>query len=434
MTFKPPRGTWDLLPDKMVRREYVVQKIREVIERYGYGPMESPAIESLGLLQVKCGRDLKEQIYGFKDKKGRDLGLRYDLTVPLARVVANNPQLPKPFKRYCISRVWRYEKPTAGRRREFFQCDMDIVGSPEPAADAETIAVAADCLKALGLSDFFVRLNDRNILEGILKLTKIGTSKKLEVFRAIDKLAKIGEEGVKEELQKIGVSASVSDDLLKLIGKSGPAKEVLSYTKKLLKGIKIAEVGCSRLEGIIAQLVNFGLSPELITADLSLARGIDYYTGPIFEIIVKGEERLGSVAGGGRYDTLIELCGGRPTPATGISLGIERLVEVLDKRGLLTAPKVMAKVFVASADESVRPKAIAIAQMLRNKRITADIDLVKRKLTAQLEYADKKGFPYAIVVGRKELQKDSVVLRNMLTKKQKTVKIADLVRLLRASK
>ncbi|MFQ6085829.1 MAG: ATP phosphoribosyltransferase regulatory subunit, partial [Candidatus Bathyarchaeia archaeon] len=232
MPYQPPRGTFDVLPREMVGRNIVIEKIRGVIEKYGYEPMDTPAFESWRLLEVKCGEDIKEQIYRFEDKKGRELGLRYDLTVPLARVIASNPQLPKPFKRYSISRVWRYEKPTASRRREFLQCDADIVGSSEPLSDAEVIALGAECLKTLGLATLLVRLNNRKVLEGLLELAKIDAKKKLDVFRAMDKLAKIGRNGVLEELRRIGVPALPSRRLLDLMGKRGEPTEVLTHARR----------------------------------------------------------------------------------------------------------------------------------------------------------------------------------------------------------
>lgn len=416
----------------MILRNAVVDKIRRIFESYGFEPMETPAFESWGLLEVKCGHDLKEQIYRFKDKKNRELGLRYDLTVPLARVIASNPQLPKPFKRYCISRVWRYEKPTIARRREFLQCDADIIGSSEPISDAEVMVVAADCLEAIGLPDFFVRVNNRKILEGMLDYVKVGRERELDIFRAIDKLAKIGPEGVVEELARVSVSMSTADKLLDLIGKKGEPDEILGYATKLLEGIEVAMRGCDELERILEYAREFGMPRGRAIVDLSLARGIDYYTGPIYEIYIKGSEKIGSVAGGGRYDTLIELFGGRPTPATGISLGIERIIELLEKRRAFTIPRVVAKAFVASASESVRKDAVAIMQKLRRSGIPTDFDLTRRRLAAQLEYADKRGFRYAVIVGEKELRENSVVLRDMLAKKQKVVKIDNLVHLLKA--
>ena len=431
MSFQPPKGTCDLLPDKMILRGIIVDGIRRVFENYGYEPMETPAFESCPLLEIKCGEDIREQIYKFKDKGGRDLGLRYDLTVPLARVVASNPQLPKPFKRYCISRVWRYEKPTATRRREFFQCDVDIVGSPDPISDAEVVAVAADCLEALGLSNFLVRLNNRKILEGMLEYVGVSGDRALDVFRAIDKLAKIGREGVKGELRKIGVAPPASSKLLDLICKEGEPKGVLDYAKGLLKGITAAEGGCRELELVVSHLKRFGLPEERLRVDLSLARGIDYYTGPIFEVIMEGDEDVGSVAGGGRYDTLIELCGGRATPATGISLGVDRIAEIIERRRSLPVPRIIAKVFVAPADDSMRSEAVAIVQELRRGNIASDIDLAKRRLAAQLEYASKRGFPYAVIVGKRELQQGSVLLRDMTARTQRIVKRDKLVEVLR---
>jgi histidyl-tRNA synthetase len=433
MKFQRPKGTRDFLPDEMIKREYVINTIKNVFVAYGFDALETPVFEDWKLLAAKCGEDIKEQIFRFKDKADRELGLRFDLTVPMCRVVANNPQLPKPFKRYAIAPVWRYEEITAGRKREFYQCDIDIVGSSSMEADVECIAAAVDCFKKLGFKKFRIKINNRKVLEGFLQLIKkrieIETAlefSSLEVFRAIDKLNKIGLDGVKRELKKIGMGEEQINELLKVITIKGSYKDVLEKGKKLLKGIAVAEEGIRELEEIFKFSKIYGIS-DLLVLDFTLARGIDYYTGPIFEIEVETEKNIGSVAGGGRYDNLIELLGGRPTPATGISLGIERIIEIMKEKKMFDLPETKVKVFVAAVNEKVKEDAIKIAQKLRKENISCQIDLMNRSLTKQLEFADSLGVPYVVVVGKKELDKNVVKIRNMKKREEKEIKIDELV-------
>lgn len=424
MRFQPPKGTKDFLPEEMIKREYVIQTIKKKFEEYGFAPIETPVFENWKLLTKKCGEDIKQQIYYFKDKAGRELGLRFDLTVPMCRMVANNPQQPKPFKRYVISPVWRYEEVTKARKREFYQADIDVVGSSSMEAEVECIACAVDCLKALGFKDFTVIINNRKILDGFIELIKADKCKDVDIFRAIDKLEKFGEEAVKKELKNCKLNDKQIEQLLGLI-KTKDVNEV----KKLLKGIKIGEEGLWEIEKIFEIAMIYGIS-EMLKLDFTLARGIDYYTGPIFEIKAKRYEKYGSVAGGGRYDNLIELLGGRYTPATGISLGVERIVEIMEKEQMFNLPRTKVKVFVANATGDVKPDVIRITQKLRKEGIPAQTDLMDRNLTKQLEFADSLGIPYCIIVGRKELEKNRFKLKDMKAKSEKELKLEDIIKLL----
>ncbi|MHC1628165.1 MAG: histidine--tRNA ligase [Candidatus Nezhaarchaeales archaeon] len=425
-----PRGTRDFLPWDMIKRRYVIETIRSVFELYGYDEIETPAFEFLEILTAKCGPDVKEQIYAFKDKAGRDLGLRFDLTVPLARIVASNPNLPKPFKRYCISRVWRYEEPQSGRFREFWQADADIVGSSKMDSDAEVIAVAISCLKKLGMRNFKVRLNNRKILESIASSADVDKELSLSVFRAIDKLDKIGHEGVKHELKKLGLTDLQISTIMEQISKSGG----IDVIEKEISNMLTAEgkEGINELAEIISNLELYGYS-SYVVVDLSLARGLDYYTGPIFEVSAETTINVGSVAGGGRYDNLIELLGGPPTPATGISLGVDRLVEVLDEAHMLPSMKTSTQVFVAYVNQSVRPEALRTAEKLRAEGLKVEVDLMGRKLDRQLKYADAKGIPYAIIVGPEELKLGVYKLRDMKNRKEHTLNLQELLQTLKLS-
>lgn len=413
------KGTRDFLPEEMILRQQVLEKIRDVFETFGFQPLETSALETWEVLSKKGagGEEILNETYNFKDKGERMIGLRYDLTVPLARVIADNPNLPLPFKRYQIGNVWRYGDVAKARFREFLQADIDIAGSESSLADAEVIACAIECFNALGLKEFYVRLNNRKILNEILKLSKVSENKFSDVLRSIDKLDKIGMDEVVKEVESKGIS---KDSI----------KKVLSYIKikgepeKVFKEIENLE-GVSELKEIISYLKLMKLDSK-VKVDLSLARGLDYYTGPIFEVFA--EQGIGSIAAGGRYDNMIGLFLGRNIPATGISLGIERVIEVMKERKMLEKVKSKTKVFVIAVNDKVRDNVLKIVQMLREKSVKVDYDLRSRSLSKQLEYASSLGIPFTAIVGEKELKEKSVKLRNMKTGKEEMVKIKELVK------
>jgi len=428
--FQPPRGTRDFLPEEMLKRNWVLDRIRKVYEIYGFEPLGTPAFESWDMLKIKSGEDVVNQIYYFKDKSERELGLRFEWTASLARVVAAHRELPMPFKRYAMGPVWRYERPSESRYREFWQADADIVGVADPIADAESLAVAVDCLRRLGFEGFMVRLNDRRILNAFVEYVGMPKERALDIFRAIDKLDKTGRESVIEELSSITPDREASERLLDLIALKGEPGSVIEKTRDTLKGIPVGIEGCNSLRGIIEHSRPFGFH-DYVVVDLSLARGLDYYTGPVFEIYAEGYEGYGSISGGGRYDEIIELFGGEPTPATGISFGIDRLVSLLERKGAFDDLHLGAGVYVASVSDSVRPKAIEIVQELRGAGISTVLDLKERKLSRQMDYANRKGFRRVVIVGESELEEGCVAVRDMETGEQRRVKLEELVEALK---
>lgn len=423
MKFQPLKGTRDFLPEEARLRQEVLGIVKNVFETFGFQPLETPSIESWEVLAAKRGggQEVLKETYSFKDKSGRRIGLIYDLTVPLARVVASNPDLPLPLKRYQIQKVWRYGDVAKGRLREFLQCDIDTVGSESMLADAEIIACAATALERVGFKDFFIRINNRKILTVMLKQSGI-KKRQDDVLRAIDKLDKIGVDGVREELKKLKVSENSMKNLLELISIKGNAS-VLEEVKKVLGKFD----GISELEELLSFLSCMGIS-ERVKVDLSLARGLDYYTGPIFEISVK--EGVGSVAGGGRYDKLIGTLSGRDIPATGISLGIERILEVMKSRKMVGKGKPSVKAFVAYPNQSLVGEVLKLVKELRSCGLKTDFDLRGRKLTRQLEYADALDIPYVIILGETELKKGIVRIRDMEKREEVEVKREDVVKLL----
>ncbi|MDH5807171.1 MAG: histidine--tRNA ligase [Candidatus Methanomethylicaceae archaeon] len=419
MKFGRPRGTRDFLPNEMKIRSYIIEKIRKVFEIHGFEEMDTPAIELWETLSAKGGEEVENQIYKFQDKGGRWLGLRFDLTVPLARVVANNPNLVKPFKRYCIAKVWRYEEPQSGRFREFLQADIDIIGSPYMEADMECISTAVDALKSLGLEKFKVRINNRKILEGLMSLMGISGEKFFKVLRILDKLEKIGEDNVIKELRELNLEEDIILKIMNFI--KNKDKEALDYVEKNFD-FNLIQEGVKELRRIL-ELSEFYNLKDYISIDFSLVRGLDYYTGPVFEVKVE-DMQIGSIAGGGRYDNLIEKFGGISTYATGISLGIERLYEILSKK--ISINKSNVKVFVANVDESVLGDCIRICRKLIELGIPAEIDLMKRKLTRQLEYANIKGIPFVLIVGPEELRTGIFKLKDMMNKKEYSISIEEI--------
>jgi histidyl-tRNA synthetase len=428
--YQPPRGTRDFLPKDMLKRNWVLDRIREAYETYGFEPLGTPAFESWELLKVKSGEEVINQIYYFKDKADRELGLRFEWTTSLARVVATRRELQMPFKRYAIGPVWRYENPSEKRFREFWQADADIVGVSDPIADAEVLAAAVDCLKRLGFDGFVIKLNDRRILEGFIKFTGMPINRVPEIIRAVDKLEKIGRDGVIKELSSISINENSVIKLLDLLNVKGTPREILAEAEMWLKDDAAGVNGCRALRAISEYAEAFGYSKYLVV-ELSLARGLDYYTGPVFEVSAKGYEDYGSIAGGGRYDEIIGLFGGESTPATGIALGIERLVPLLEIKGVFDKVELGVDVLVAAISNKVTREAICISQDIRKAGIPTLIDLLMRRLSKQLEYAAKKGVKKVVIIGEKELLEGNVTVRDMRTGEQVKVKQGDLINLLR---
>jgi histidyl-tRNA synthetase len=427
MAIQPPRGTRDFTPAEMVRREYLLEMVRAVFEDYGYQPLETPAFESWELLSKKGsgGEAIRDEIYFFKDKSGRGMGLRFDLTVPLARFVAANPQLSKPFKRYQIGRAWRYDRPQAGRFREFWQADADIVGSERMDCEAECLALAVNALLQLGFKKFRVRLNNRKILNGMVEIAGVKRGRESEVFRILDKLEKIGPGEVRKELGRI-VSSRKAGMIMKAIERRGSPSSMLK-DRPDIGASTVADQGLKELRELVEKCKDYGIG-KFLEIDFSLVRGLDYYTGPIFEVSIGKGDNMGSVAGGGRYDNLIELYGGKWTPAVGISFGIERIYEIMGSEGMFKQPGTRTEVFVVSVNESVRRDALRVAQELRSKFANAEIDLMGRDMKKQLDYVNSQGIPFAVFVGPAELKKGRFTVRDMKSGKEAGLTLAQMLK------
>jgi histidyl-tRNA synthetase len=399
-----------------------MERARRVFEDHGFEEMDTPVLELWDVLSAKGGDEVERQIYKFQDKAERWLGLRFDLTVPLARVVANTPDLTKPFKRYNISKVWRYEEPQSGRFREFVQADLDVVGSPKVEADMECVSTAVAALRALGLEGFEVRMNNRKLLEGMVESLGLRGEREGGIFRALDKLDKIGEEAVGEELSRQGLEASKVEKILGFTRLKG--EDAMEYASSEFGSSSLTGEGMAELRRLQELADPYGLG-GVFCVDFSLVRGLDYYTGPVFEIRA-GKGEIGSVAGGGRYDRLVERFGGAPTPATGISLGVERLYETLFGRISAELKPSNCLVYVANVNESVAKEAVRVSRELIAKGIPAEADIMGRKLGRQLEYADSRGIPFAIIVGPEEIRSGKFKLKDMRKKEESLLGIDEI--------
>ena len=413
-----PKGSRDLMPAMMNRRLMVIETIREVFSRYGFEPLETPAFERIETLTGKYGDEGEKLMFrilkrGDGGEKGEvDLALRYDLTVPLARVVAMNPGLPLPFKRSQIQPVWRAERPQKGRFREFYQCDVDTIGTDSPVADAECIAVVHDALTSLGLSDFTIRLNHRKILRALAEA--IGaTEHETSMLQAIDKLDKIGRDGVQKELLERGFSQKQTTDLFTFLDGS-PIPGTEAFEDHLREIFNIA--------------LNLGVDPERVKIDRTLARGLDYYTGPVFETVLNGGYS-GSISGGGRYDGLIGMFSGKgDVPAVGVSLGIERIFMLMEEMGLVPATRTATHVWATVFSVETMAATLEAASILRTAGVNVQVSTRMGKIGKQLKDASSKGIPFALVCGPEEAAAGTAVLKNLTTGEQVTGTPDELVR------
>lgn len=422
------KGTRDFLPQRMVLRHYVIDQVRSVFERFGFEPLQTPAVEYAETLKGKYGDEADKLIYDFQDRGGREVGLRYDLTVPLARVVSMYPDLVKPFKRYQIAPVWRAERPQKGRYREFYQCDVDVIGCASMLADAEVLTVAYSALRQLGFTRFRVLLNNRKILQAVANQAQVPEDLSLATWRIVDKWDKIGPTGVRSELEKVGLFPDTIERLFHLLDLNGDPRMILRTLGERLGGEAVGLEGIAELNAVLTYLSLNGVPEEFFRVDLHMVRGLDYYTGPIYEVVVD-EPKIGSITSGGRYDNLVGLLGATPYPAVGISLGLERLIDVIDELGM--APPnlgtTVTDVLVTVFDAELLPRSLEVAASLREAGLNTEVYLGAEKLGAQLKYAGRKGIPRVVILGPEEVGGGAAVLRDMVSGQQQRLPLSDLV-------
>ena len=443
----------DFLPADVRKREYVIGVIKSVYERYGFEPLETPAVENIETLMGKYGEEGNQLIFkilkrGEHEKTGEaDLALRYDLTVPLARVVAQyQNELPKFFKRYQIQPVWRADRPARGRFREFYQCDVDVLGSRSMVVEAELIAAASDALVALGFNDFTIRLNHRQVLTGILDQAGVEREKHNDALIALDKMDKAGPEGVARELNQRGIVDESAVKLMRFFeglagaqhaadlidaGDANSARAAYNadVLGRLVEFIGANEIGASGVDDL-RQILQFAKASGVdarIKLDPTLSRGLAYYTGAIIEINVA--DLAGSLGGGGRYDNLVGMFLGHDVPACGFSLGLERIIVVMSERDMFPKNLVAtsALIMVTVWDEESIPESIALATELRKTGFRIDLYPEADKLGKQFKYASSRGIPLVAVVGEDERLRDEVAIKLMESGEQKSIKRAELV-------
>ncbi len=448
MSSKPsiPKGTRDFSPEEMLRREYIFETIKRVFRLYGYQPVETPAMENLTTLLGKYGDEgdkllfrilnsgdflstIDEKDYALRESpvfssKICEKGLRYDLTVPFARyVVQHRDDIVFPFRRYQIQPVWRADRPQKGRYREFFQCDVDVIGSNSLLNEFELVKIIDDIFSDLGIATI-IKINNRKVLAGIAEF--IGEPERItDITVAIDKLEKIGQEAVNEELKGKGIPDDAVANLQPVLGLSGDTRAKLKDLKAILSDSETGLKGISELETLFSYIESENFKSE-IELDLTLARGLNYYTGAIIEVKAK-DAAIGSICGGGRYDNLTGVFGMEGVSGVGVSFGADRIYDVLNQMGSFIETKISAtEVLIVNFGDEETGYALKIAGLLRNRNIKTELYPDPVKLKKQFSYADSRKIPYIIIAGGDEIKNNSVTIKNMATGEQEPVSFTDL--------
>ena len=419
-------GFMELLPNEQILFEQMKQKIEKTYQKFGFLPLDTPILELSEILLAKAGGETEKQIYQFQ-KGDTDIAMRFDLTVPLSKYVAKNyGNLSFPFRRYQIGKVYRGEKAQKGRFREFYQCDIDIIGDGELSTinDAEIPSVIYNLIKELGFEEFTIRINNRKILNGLFEYIN-QKDNSVEILRIIDKIEKIGKDAVIEDLEKIGVSKEAIEKIINFIEIDGTTDEKLQKLQDLNIENETFKLGLEELISVVKYIRIFGVPDTHFKVDLTIARGLDYYTGTVYETFLNDYRELGSVCSGGRYENLAEYNTDKKLPGVGISIGLTRLFYKLNELGLIKAEKAsMSDVLVIPMVDDLS-KPIILANSLREKNINTEIYLNDKKLKAKLKYADKLQIPYVIIVGEDEINSGVISVKNMITGEEKKANILE---------
>ena len=423
-------GFMELLPKDQILFNKIKDTIRKTYESFGFIPIDTPLIERSEILLAKGGGETEKQIYRFT-KGDTDMALRFDLTVPLARYVAQHfPNLTFPYRRYHIGKVYRGEKSQRGRFREFYQCDVDIIGNGKLSVvyDAEIPSIIYATFRNLGFEDFTVKINNRKVLNGFFASLNISST--VDVLRSIDKLEKIEDSGVRAELKELGLPESTVDRILRFIKIQGSDGEKLEALKALDIANEIFREGIEELETVIDYVKSFGVPEKNYMIDLTIARGLDYYTGTVYETFLDDYPEIGSVCSGGRYDNLAEFYTTQKLPGVGISIGLTRLFYQLNEAGLLEgdAPSTLTKVLVVPMDETCNEYSIKVANILREEGIVSEVHFEEAKVGKKLNYANKLDIPYVILIGEDEIRRQMVSLKDMKTGDQELITIEEAIK------
>ena len=430
------KGFRDYLPEVMVPRTRLLRRIAEVFERYGFEPLDTPSIEYAEILLGKAGPEAEKLFYRFKDAGDRDVALRYELTISLARVIGQyKTDLPRPFKRYQMGPVWRAESPAKGRFREFWQCDVDIVGTDSLLADAECIAIDYAVMRALGVPNYVIRFNNRKVFRGLQARIGVSDNTVMDgVMRAIDKFDKIGEDGVRKELAALVGQGGFSEsglsgviEFLKIADGAETNAARLERMGSFLGSTEMGRLGCDELNEVLTAAQAMGVDDAVLRIDPTIVRGLEYYTGTVFETFLQDLPGFGSVMSGGRYDGLIGLFSGEDVPAVGISVGIDRLIAALEELKLLPKARASAAVLVTIFSPETKGYSMRAARELRRAGVNAELYLdANAKLAKQLKYASRKGIPLVVIAGPEEEKAGIASLRSMDSGEQMSVSIETL--------
>ena len=427
-------GFMELKPNEQILFNQIKEKIEESYKRFGFLPLDTPILELSEVLLAKAGGETEKQIYRFT--RGDDLAMRFDLTVPLAKYVSKNyGELQFPFRRYQIGKVYRGERPQKGRFREFYQADIDIIGDGELSImnDAEIPSIIYTTFKSLGFDDFTIRINNRKILNGLFEYLNI-VELSTEIMRIIDKLEKIGKENVKLELLKLNIEEEIVDKILEFISISGNNEEKIEALEKLNIKNEVFEKGLFELKEVVKYIRLFGVPEGNFSIDLTIARGLDYYTGTVYETFLDNYREIGSVCSGGRYDNLAENYTDKSLPGVGIAIGVTRLFDQLNDLKLIkTEKESISDVLVISTSDDVS-ECLPIANTFRKEGINTEVYMNDKKMKAKFKYADKLKIPYVAIIGEDELKENKVSLKNLVTGKQDTINMQEAVEILKEYK
>ena len=421
------RGFRDFLPDQMMAREHLINTAREVYRSYGYAPIDTPALEYAEVLLGKGGEESDKQVFRFTDQGDRDVAMRFDLTVPLARYSAQHIQeLGLPFRRYHIAPVWRGERPARGRYREFMQCDFDTIGSTSNATDIETLMVINDLFEKIGIERFTIRVNNRKVLNGLLEKNGV-LEHAVGILRCLDKLDKIGRDKVIEEMvDKVGITAHQAICVLDMAQLQGTPEQIMASLEGMLAGSESGEAGLSHLQELFAASKACGIPEGRVSLDVSIARGLDYYTGTIYETLLSDLPGIGSVCSGGRYDNLAELFTSQQLPGVGASLGLDRMLAAMDELGMTRKATTPAPVLVTMFERDRMVDYMQVARMLRSAGIGAEVYPEAKGIGKQVKYADKKGFRVALIAGADEFSAGMWQVKGLADGSQQEVPTAEL--------
>ncbi|MFT7001088.1 MAG: histidyl-tRNA synthetase [Spirosomataceae bacterium] len=443
-----PRGVRDFGPDVMIKRNFIINTVRSVFEKFGFAPIETPTMENLSVLTGKYGDEGDQLLFkvlnsgDFLKKatphdfesgakamlpKVAEKGLRYDLTVPFARfVVMNRHDLPMPFKRYQIQPVWRADRPQRGRYREFYQCDADVVGTNSLICEAEIVLMLNEIFAGLNIQNFTIKINNRKILTGIAEI--IGAAgRESELCVAIDKLDKIGQEKVEEELQTRGFSSENISNLQPLFTNKTFGSERFEWLTEWLSGSEIGTRGVEELKEVWSMVKAFGLENANIELDATLARGLSYYTGAIFEVKAN-DVQIGSISGGGRYDDLTGTFGVKDLSGVGISLGIDRIFDVMEElESFPENQQITTQILIVNFDETTQKACLPVLKKIRDEGINAELYPDFAKMKKQFDFANKKNIPYVLIIGSEELNAGKFTLKNMATGEQQEYNFEEII-------